>query len=338
MNMTPFFPPGAEIVPLPKGTQDRLYIMKSSPVSTWQLSGLYPAFRLRARAYKLALRAKTLLGLGKSWYNSETDWLLGSFTQTVLPEVETVAVLVGTPGPAQKITVQLWDDHKVIGYLKYATKSGARGRLAHEHKLLTQLPRGLGPDVLKYGTFAEGVALITAPLAGKTLLASLPPHPSVHAYLKRLRRAERLPIAEHPFRKEITAALPDGGERWLDALASRDWPVTFLHGDFAPWNLFKEDERVRSIDWEYGSLDGLPHLDLCYYLLQVACLVRSWSPRRAAAYTLETLRSANPTLSEAEAKALTALSAVRAHYEAKRDGQTYDTPLQAWRRQLWEGL
>ncbi len=64
-----------------------------------------------------------------------------------------------------------------------------------------------------------------------------------------------------------------------------------FHGDFAPWNLRRDEEELVAVDWEWGRLDGVAGLDLGYGLisedhlvggLSGESLVRSvWSKARA---------------------------------------------------------
>ena len=44
-------------------------------------------------------------------------------------------------------------------------------------------------------------------------------------------------------------------------------PVTFVHGDFAPWNIkvAEKNENMALIDWEDFKPDGLPLWDLCHF-------------------------------------------------------------------------
>lgn len=70
-------------------------------------------------------------------------------------------------------------------------------------------------------------------------------------------------------------------ERATRILARTPIRQTVTHGDFAPWNLRRSDGAIYALDWEYGSLDGLPLLDEIHFRLQTGLLVRSWSPQRA---------------------------------------------------------
>ena len=44
-----------------------------------------------------------------------------------------------------------------------------------------------------------------------------------------------------------------------------------------------------AIDWEYGTLEGFPHLDLAYYVLQTSDVIYRRAPLRAAEYAAKYL-------------------------------------------------
>jgi thiamine kinase-like enzyme len=56
-------------------------------------------------------------------------------------------------------------------------------------------------------------------------------------------------------------------DRYLASLSNRNQvPVTWVHGDFAPWNLKeKNDGSFLAIDWEESLCEGLPLYDLIHY-------------------------------------------------------------------------
>ena len=251
----------------------------------------------------------------------------------VLPGVTSAALLVGTPGPAQKLTVQLRRGGQVVGYLKYAEKLAARDRLAREHQVLSVLPLGVGPEVLKFGAFGEGTALVTAAVPGKALPARLPASADVEGLLSRLARPEQRAIDAFPCVQEMRAYAPELVEPWVQALGGSPWPLVYHHGDCTPWNLLRDaDGELRAIDWEYGTAEGLPYLDAVYFTLQVASLIYRWPASRAKASALETLGALPP----AQAEAFVNLTALYAHLQASRDGHAPDTPLQRWRRDVWD--
>jgi hypothetical protein len=336
-----FFPDGTRVLTLPNWQNPRLYLPARYFLQRWKDSSFYPAFRLLARLNRLSLRIRATVGLGEVRQVRSSGWPLGEFTHDVLPQATSVVVLVGTPGPAQKLTAQLRDDNgQVLGYLKYGEKEAARKRLQQERRMLSCIPEGTGPELLKYGTLGDGEALLTTLLPGKSLPATLPPARDLTDFLTGLAVLPPVPITNHPWVRRARNRSQLELDPWFEALTGRDWPVTIQHGDFAPWNLLRRsDGRLGAIDWEYGTLEGFPYLDLAYYVLQTSALIYHEAPLRAAEYASKYLaRQPQLMLRSVEARALVSLAAYDAYQGFREDGHLPTTNnLQMWRRAIWEG-
>ncbi len=335
-----FFPPGTRVLALPNWRSPRLYLSARDPLQRWEQSSLYPASRPRARLYRLSLRLRAAARFVEVRTVRSSDWPLGEFVRDVLPQLAYVTILVGTPGPTQGITIQLRDGKGwVLGYLKYVEKEAARRRLRQECFMLSNLPKGVGPEPLKFGPLGNGDALLKSALPGKLLNATLPPPEDLIGLVNLFAFLPPVSLEAHPW----VRGMRDGGmpelEAWLEPLAGKSWAVTVQHGDFAPWNLLRRsDGALRAIDWEHGTLEGFPYLDLAYCVLQTSALVYRRTPPEAARYAAEYLsKQADLSLSYAEAQALTCLAAYDAYQKSLEDGHPSDTGLQVWRRTIWEG-
>ena len=336
-----FFPSGTRVLALPSWQRPRLYLPAQRLVERWEVSSFYPASRYRARLYRLLLRIRAAAGWGGRHATRSGGWPLGEFVQDVLPQTVSAAALVGTPSPAQKVTVQLRDkEGEVLGYLKHAEKEAAHSRLRQEYSMLSAIPRRLGPEALKYGTMGNGGALLIAPILGRRLSTILPPPESVIEFAMSFPASSSAPVEAHPWVRSVRERRSEATE--LDAcfevLTGRYWPVVVQHGDFAPWNLLQRtDGAIVAFDWEYGTLEGFPYIDIAHYVLETAALVYRWEPAKAARYAVRYL-SKEPrfALSTTEARALTRLAAYHAYQKYRKDGQTPDSSWQMWRRVVWE--
>ena len=337
MNLTALLPAGANVRSLPSAKNPRLYFSGANPIRRWQETALYPAFRPAAQAYRLLLRIKASLGLCKTCINLSPDWVVYHFTKELFPRVSSTVILVGTPGPSQKITVQVWEHGKVIAYLKYAEKPAARNRLANEHSMLKALPEGLGPTVLKYGPLENGMGLLTSPVVGRVLPAKLPIDTRVCNLYKRLEISSPRPIETHPWIQMVRTRYGQLMDPWLEVLGNRRWPIVIQHGDFSPWNIHQSSKNeLRAIDWEYGTLKGFPYLDLVYYILQVAALIYHWSPHDARYYAVSFLNNSTwMELSATQAKAVVSLAAFNAYQQFLLDGHASNTSTQTWWHSVW---
>lgn len=338
LEINGFFPPGVHIRNLPSLQNPRLYFSGETPIRRWKESAFYPAYRKRAMIYRFALRCKATMGIGGVTLNQAAHWPIKDFVQSVFPDVRSAVVLAGAPGPTQKITLQLWNKHGVLGYLKYAEKPAAVARLGKERYMLSALPLGLAPTLLKYGCMGDGVGLLQTAVLGKHVQATLPPPMGICRFLQTFTTSPPLKLEAHPW---IILQLKHHGSfisRWVEALAHREWPVVFSHGDFVPWNIFSTKEsNYLAIDWEYGTLEGFPYLDLAYYILQLGCLLYRWTPQSASDYAIRFLTDgADAGLTEQEAQALVALAAYYALQSSLEDGKNPSDSTQIWWKAVWE--
>lgn len=340
VDLSLFFPPGARVLAFPNRQQPRLFLSADDPFLRWEQSSLYPASRRMAKLYRLSLRLRAMAGSAQVQTVRSSSWPMREFTQDVMPNLKFVVVLIGTPGPAQEITVQLRDEeNRVQWYLKYAEKETARRRLRQERFMISNLPASFGPKPKKFGLLGEGEALIKSALPGAPLSATLPPPRSIFDLLDSLIVYPPVSLEDHPWVRRIRNDATPGLDTWLEPLAKKSWPVTVQHGDFVPWNLLQEpDGTLWALDWEYGTLEGFPYLDLIYYVLQTLALIYRREPLEAARWTVEYLsRQQRLALSEAEIRSLICLTVYDAYRKALVDGNHPDAGLQPWRRAIWEG-
>lgn len=334
-----FFPSGTRVLALPDWQRPRLYLPEQNFLQCWRESSFYPAYRSRARLYRFLLRIRATTGLVAVRTAQPSGWPLGEFCQEALPHISSAVVLVGTSGPAQKITVQLRDGKgRILGYLKYAEKEAARKRLRQEHQMLFNIPGARGPEPLKYGPLANGEALLTTSMSGRKLPANLPPASDLTGFLMSLAVLPPVPVEDHPWVLRIRERNKFEFDSWFETLAGKNWPVVVQHGDFAPWNLLRRpDGTIGAIDWEYGALESFPYLDLAYYVLQTSALIYRRAPSKAADHAAAYL-SLQPqlALSRVEARSLTYLAAYDAYEKSLEDGHAPGDSLQTWRRAVWE--
>ena len=335
-----FFPPGTRVLALPNWRHPRLFLTTQHILQRWAHSSLYPASRSTARLYRLLLRFKASAGMAEARTVRSSGWPLGEFVQDALPQITTAVALVGTSGPAQETTVQLWDGNgRVLGYLKYAEKDAARRRLQHEQFMLSEVPDGLGPIPIKTGPLAGGEALLKSVVPGELIPATLPPPEDLLCLLNSLVVSPQICLEDHPWvRRARGRGTPRVVEVALELLASKRWSVVVQHGDLTPWNLLRGDDgKLRAVDWEYGALEGFPLLDLVHYILHTSALIYRWSPLGAARYAAEYLvRHHAPALTGVEAWALTRLAAYDDYSKALEDGHLSSGGMQPWRRAIWE--
>jgi hypothetical protein len=322
---------------LPGWSNPRLFVSADGVLGRWNATRLYPAFHPAARAYRLFLRILAALSMLPSRETPHND---GGFHQLLaehFPDTASHSLLIGTPGPGQKLTVECRDhDGRVLGYVKYAGSAVARQQLKHEADIMASLPAGAGPELVACTDWQNAVLLWTRPVIGGRVPAAVPPPASLANFVRSLVVHDvKFGIDSHPWSRR-TYGYPEVGQI-LHRLRGRLWPVAIQHGDLAAWNVRSlGGDRLQAFDWEYGTLEGLPYLDAAHFMLQHAALIAGWKPDEGRSRAAEYLRSAvDVSLSSDEADALVRLSAFDAFLN---DPSPEKASLQQWRQRVWKAV
>ena len=313
-------PPGHDLLELlGQGAPRWVVPMDNARVRSSSLR-LYPALRWRGRARRAVLRAWVALGGVRFTHRISPkragDWPLGELLLPDMPTLSTAAAYVGTPGPDQKVTVQLMDDRgRILGYAKYAEKPRIRSLLANEARMLETIPENIGPRLIRFTPFLCGDLLVQEPVPGRT---RVPRSRRLHAAQMRLlerlvKPGEAYAAPEHPFIKNLYSQV--GGrksmlERIVADLGGSEWPVAWMHGDLSPWNMKWWHGNYLAFDWEYGRQTGLAYLEAPHALIQVAGVIRGTDPQRAKRTISNTLRAYLPDRYGGFASQIAALSAL----------------------------
>lgn len=205
------------------------------------------------------------------------------------------AIALGVPGLLRKATLRVCDPGGAAqGFLKLSLTDAARSRVLHEAETLERVAQlaptsALAPRLLARGETQDSAWLVQSPLPGGRSADHLS---EVHVtYLVQLAR-----LGAHSVSRADLGALPAARER-IDELRGRvepDWvlamqglahalssalgqhevPCGPAHGDFTPWNLAQDGERLAAFDWEFADWSAPVLSDLVHFHLQTGILVR----------------------------------------------------------------
>ena len=208
----------------------------------------------------------------------------------------------GTPGAAQKLTVQVMrPEGSILGYVKMPMTEAAGDRLRHEAAIVRDLHsypelRSHIPRLLFAGLLQGRYVVFQSALEGNMGPRRFTP---LHeTFLERLHRCrfEQRPgerIVEETGRKwsRIAGRM---GTKWQELgraalrIAARELDGCEIacgigHGDFAPWNTRVNEGALRLFDWESASWNAPLLWDQFHFMTQTECLLKIHHKREPVA-------------------------------------------------------
>jgi hypothetical protein len=253
---------------------------------------IYTPYRRRARLVRSVARMITRFGglqaLGGSLWiaRRRPPDLERRLAEASGVQEARLALHVGRGGRVPRVTAGVLDG---AGRLRAAARIARQGSpgcdlLDREGALVAGLSARFGdespaPRILASGS-AEGFGFsVQSVLPGRPAPTRL--HAGHRRFLDQLGGGPRRPLAAaaQVVELRLRAAAVDGVPQVVEALtnmedelAGEESPRTFVHGDFAPWNLRQDGELVRAFDWEFGCEDGVPLFDEFHHRSQVGFL------------------------------------------------------------------
>ena len=215
------------------------------------------------------------------------------------------AVFEGTPSVHKKITMQLSQGNRILGYCKLSESCDIKALFEKEASVLewlagkgvTSIPKALHCGTLKNGTHAfvqstEKTASSKVIHAWGTLQEE---------FLTQLQEKTKavLPFEESDYFNAITQLeqhldwLPQNIDRDTIVKAIADVKKKFCgkevefcacHGDFTPWNMFADGNELFVFDFEYAAKSYPAGLDRCHFFTQTAVFEKHWGADEIIAY------------------------------------------------------
>jgi hypothetical protein len=204
-----------------------------------------------------------------------------------------LAVNVRPPSPSRKPVVQVVDETgRTLAYAKVGWSAGTDDRLTAEGGALTAMAASEGavgvPRPRHLGTWRGHALIVTDPMPAslrRWRSSEPPPVAATREVVERLGSGGSAAFGDSPVRARLltrwedaarTGAEPaladaigdllDGLDRSADVeLAHGGW-----HGDWSPWNLGLDGDRLIVWDWEHAGDDVPAGLDLPHFCFQTA--------------------------------------------------------------------
>ena len=216
--------------------------------------------------------------------------LVDAITQTFGSGNFEYSIFGGTPGARQKVTIQVFQGNRILGYVKVTDQTDVEDSFLHEAQLLKELKqkgvKGI-PEALACGETTDGLHYF-AQTTTKSRHSTFPHQWTAQheTFVAQLHDATKtvLRYEETDFFRMMQVLRDRMG--WLNDKQQRivqqalevvekpllgktvEWSV--YHGDFTPWNMFVEGGKLFVFDWEYALRTCPPHLDRYHWFTQVA--------------------------------------------------------------------
>lgn len=252
------------------------------------------------------------------------------------------ALFCGTPCVHQKITMQISQGKRILGYAKF-TDNEEIGRIFDGEKETLDYLRQRGietvPRCLYSGAWKDGIWLFVQTTT-KTAKSSTDHSWGKRelAFIEKLheKTIQRLPFEDTEFYRDVcflreklnhlqgvdTKPIAKAVSRVLKEYAGQEVYFSFYHADFTPWNIYVEQGRLYAFDLEYAKRTYPPYLDYFHFFTQTAIFEKHlnaegiWKLFQHNTESMQRL-SNNPQLAY-----ISYLTGIIAHY-VKRESGTF---------------
>lgn len=209
------------------------------------------------------------------------------------------SIFFGSPGPRQKITIQIFNQEKIFGYAKISDNDEIIKNFKHEARFLKYLSdKGIVniPIVPFCGKYEDYYVFIQT--TEKTVNSRSDNHIEKHHIYYATNLFEKtkkiMPYNESGlnadisylksistnFKKEDWCIL-EKGINIIEAFFQGDVELGAIHGDFTPWNTYIKHGDLYTFDYEYAGFGYPAYLDILHFALQIGILVKNISELEA---------------------------------------------------------
>ena len=215
------------------------------------------------------------------------------------------AIFEGTPSIHQKITMQLSQGGKILGYCKLSDSNDIKALFEKECKVLERLCQcgvtGI-PAPLYCGTLSSGTHIFVQSTKKSASSRVIHEWGAMHDdFIKQLQERTKMLLTFEKSDYYSTIAQLEQHIDWLPQNIDHDTvakaienikerycgkPAEFCayHGDFTPWNMFAGGKELFVFDFEYAAMSYPAGLDRYHFFTQTAVFEKHWGIGEIAAY------------------------------------------------------
>lgn len=289
-----------------QGTGDTFYRITNADGKVWLMPARHmqtamELYQPSGRNGKLLKRwlpwVKGVRGIRRRFHISKCRLRLNEKIRTLIAQsfgLEDIeySFFLGTPCPRQKITVQVYQGKRILGYVKFTASQNVAALFRHEEKILNELHRmGIEnvPRVMYCGS-VESVYLFMQTTSKTKHSTTLHEWSALHRECLRdiiAKTSQDIAFEDSDYYRFVSSHRDgicrfeekdrEALEKGMDIVCRHYRNIRgycFFHGDLTPWNCYIEGGRLYLFDLEYSSMTFPPYLDMIHFLLQIDILVR----------------------------------------------------------------
>ena len=284
------------IVPA-RGMRTALNLYQPSGIKGKMVKALLPCLH-RITPVRKAIKAETL----NCRLGNELHCLLCQIF--CVQEIE-FAIFEGTPSVHQKITMQLSQGNKILGYCKLSVSNDIKALFEKECNTLERLCQcgvtGI-PRALYCGTLSGGTHIFVQSTKKSASSKIIHEWGAMHDEFTRMLQEKTkvvLPFEKSDYYNTIT--ILEQHIDWLPQNIDHDTVARTIahikerycgkpaqlcayHGDFTPWNMFAGGKELFVFDFEYAAMSYPVGLDRYHFFTQTAVFEKHWGIGEIAAY------------------------------------------------------
>lgn len=205
------------------------------------------------------------------------------------------ATFLGSPGPRQKVTIQIFTKSQIFGYVKTSKSKEIAESFNREAKALDFLKKkGISniPNAYYCEKINQNWVFIQS--TTKTIHSKVINRLTIKhiQFVRNLfeRTKQTLPFEQTDLylkleylKSNIENINPNDYAiltRSIDTVEKHYKGIVlfgFMHGDFTPWNLYVEKGEINAFDFEYAEYTCPPYMDIIHFIIQICILVKNKS-------------------------------------------------------------
>jgi len=308
-----------DYVALPSKVKCR-WIIPTRPVLAERSWDLYLPYSLAGQLFKKAMKVASSKGLlyllkgnrlnrGRIGLPYESKNLQECFANVFNRRDLIIAISTGTPSTYRKATAMVMTPSaEVMGYAKIGDTLFAQNRIKNEQYILQRLGQDIHggqpliqwPKCLYAGEIGDSYVLVVSPppFCGKPGKSQLETD-SIKAIDKMVAQTKQKHITANskfcrklqenvdsyplPYRHLLIHAM----DHLLHLAGQKEIMFGLSHGDFAPWNMIWNGNRVFLFDWESAIPEAPAGIDAIHFLSQTGFLLKKLRGHRLLRFLLE---------------------------------------------------